>query len=57
MAYKDPVVHINIPADLLTQVRSLPLEQRSASKRVVYLIKLGMRYHAILEKAAANEKS
>jgi hypothetical protein len=54
MAYKNPVVNVGIPADLLTVVRSLPLEQTSTTKKIIYLVKLGVRYHGILEKAAAE---
>lgn len=54
MAYKNPVVNVSIPADLLSTVRSLPLEQKTTTKKIIYLVKLGVRYHGILEKAAAE---
>lgn len=54
MAYKNKMVTINVPADLVERVRQLPLGLKSPTKRIEYLIKLGVRYHAIMEMAKAE---
>lgn len=54
MAHKDKMESIRIPANLLDEVRCLPLPHRTTTRQVAYLLRLGVRYHVILEKAAAQ---
>lgn len=46
MAYRYPVVSISIAADLLKEVRALPLpeELKTTTKKVAYLLRLGVNY-------------
>jgi len=45
MAYKYPVVNVRIAADLLNEVRALPLKElKTTTKKVDYLIKIGMKH-------------
>lgn len=56
MAYKDKGSHraVQIPVNLLQEVDRLPLPYKTAPRNIAYLLRLGVRYHVILEKAAAE---
>ncbi len=54
MATKAIITKVRIPVDLLARIHRLPLSQKTDTKRVAYLLRLGVRYHVILEKAAAE---
>jgi len=50
------VNNVRIPVDLIEEVRCLPLKQQVLTKRIHYIIRLGIRYHAILELAAQKNE-
>lgn len=57
MAHSQPMKNVRIPANLIEEVRCLPLPQKSIIKRIEFLIRLGVDHVIATQAKGQIEKT